>query len=127
GQPTFRQPVHRGVRDVVGNGSGLDQPGGRGHRGQTPRSSAKSQVSRFCFTRARKRVASSPSMIRWSHDIERFTMLRIAIASSTMTGRFTIASNERIPAFGWLMIGTLATDPYGPGFVIVNVAPWTSS
>ena len=25
------------------------------------------------------------------------------------------------------MIGTLATDPYGPGFVIVNVAPWTSS
>ena len=25
------------------------------------------------------------------------------------------------------MIGTLATDPYGPGFVIVKVAPCTSS
>ena len=49
------------------------------------------------------------------------------MASSITTGRFTIASNARIAAFGMLMIGTLATDPYGPGFVIVNVAPWTSS
>ena len=56
-----------------------------------------------------------------------FTIDRIAMASSITTGRRTIASSERIPAFGMLMIGTLATDPYGPGFVIVNVAPWTSS
>ena len=32
-----------------------------------------------------------------------------------------------MPAFGWLMMGTLSSDPYGPGFVIVNVAPCTSS
>ena len=52
-----------------------------------------------------------------------FTIERIAIVSSITTARFWIPSSDRIPAFGWLMIGTLAIEPYGPGFVIVNVAP----
>ena len=32
-----------------------------------------------------------------------------------------------MPELGWLMMGTDSSDPYGPGFVIVNVAPATSS
>jgi hypothetical protein len=61
--------------------------------------------------RARNRVAISPSIVRWSQDIEMFTIERIAIVSSITTARFWIASSERIPVFGWLMIGRLATEP----------------
>ena len=48
--------------------------------------------------------------------------MRIAIASSITTGRFSIVSNARIAVCGWLMIGTEISEPNGPGFVIVNVA-----
>ena len=33
----------------------------------------------------------------------------------------------RIPTCGWLMIGVPWKVPKPPGFVIVNVPPWTSS
>ena len=57
---------------------------------------------------------------------------RIAITSepisSWMThGRFTSAYVPRIADCGWLMIGVPWNVPKLPGFVIVNVPPWTSS
>ena len=54
-------------------------------------------------------------------------MCRMAMASSMTTGRFSIVSNARMAQLGWLMIGTLMSVPYGPGLVIVNVLPCTSS
>src|ERR671910_156436 len=63
-------------------------------------SSAKSHDSRLSFTRDRNRVATSPSITRWSHDIEMFTIERTAMASSITTGRLVIASKDRMPAFG---------------------------
>jgi hypothetical protein len=38
-----------------------------------------------------------------------------------------MASNARIAVSPGFMIGTLISEPYGPGFVMVNVLPWTSS
>ena len=43
------------------------------------------------------------------------------------TGRRLIPSVERIATCGWLMIGAVMNVPNGPGFVIVNVPPATSS
>ena len=43
------------------------------------------------------------------------------------TGRFSTASKARIAHCGGLMTGTLMIEPNGPGLVIVNVPPWTSS
>ena len=54
-------------------------------------------------------------------------MWRMAMASSITTGRFSIASNARIAHCGRLMMGTLMIEPNGPGLVIVNVPPCTSS
>ena len=54
-------------------------------------------------------------------------MWRIAIVSSITTGRFSTVSKPRMPVCGWLMIGTEISEPNGPGFVIVNVPPCTSS
>ena len=56
----------------------------------------------------------------------------MAIVSSpsgpvTTTGRFLIPSVDRIATCGWLMIGSVMYVPNGPGFVIVNVPPSTSS
>src|SRR5688572_4147130 len=130
GQAAFRESVHRVVRETVRDRPlRPDEQGFPSHPAadQTVTSSAKSQLSRFCCTRARNRVAISPSIVRWSHDIEMFTIERIAIVSSITTGRFWIASRDRIAVLGWLMIGRLAIEPYGPGFVIVNVEAWTSS
>ena len=87
----------------------------------------KSQVSRFCFSRPRNCVAAAPSIIRWSQDIDRYTMCRIPIMSSTTTGRFSTASVARIAVSPGFMIGTLISEPNGPGLVMVNVLPCTSS
>src|SRR5690606_40106203 len=42
-------------------------------------------------------------------------------------GRLVIVSVDRIATLGTLMIGADISDPNGPGLVIVNVAPVTSS
>src|SRR5207244_13144263 len=105
-------------------GWGALQDGGRvAHdpRAGRPTSGPKSHVSRFCFTLPRNFAAVAPSMMRWSHDIDRYTMCRMAMASSTTTGRFSMASKARIAHCGGLMIGTLMSEPNGPGFVMVNV------
>ena len=47
--------------------------------------------------------------------------------SSTTTGRRLTPSVDRIATCGWLMIGSVISVPYGPGFVIVNVPPTMSS
>ncbi len=44
----------------------------------------------------------------------------MAIASSTTTGRFSIAPTPRIATCGWLMIGIPNSAPKTPGFVIVK-------
>ena len=87
----------------------------------------KSHDSRLRYSLARNCAAVAPSITRWSQLIERYTMCRMAMASSLTTGRFSTASNARIAVCGWLMIGTLMIEPNGPGFVMVNVPPWTSS
>ena len=43
------------------------------------------------------------------------------------TGRRLTPSVDRIATWGWLMIGAVRNVPNGPGFVIVNVPPTTSS
>src|SRR5207302_603509 len=131
GQPPLRQVVHPVVRlSVRHQPLGPDEPG-IAHQAEPragrPTSGPKSHVSRFCLRRPRNFAAVAPSMIRWSHDIDRYTMCRMAMASSITTGRFSTASNARMAQFGWLMIGTLMIEPNGPGFVMVNVEPCTSS
>ena len=69
----------------------------------------------------------APSRARWSQDRPRIVIGRMAIASSTTTGRLTIASRSRIATCGWLITGVAMIEPYWPGLVIVNVPPATSS
>src|SRR5439155_7930058 len=91
-----------------------------------------SQVSSFSRKSRRKRPASAPSTRRWSYVSVRFMIGRIAItslpsSSCTTHGRLTTAYVPRIPACGWLITGVPWNVPKLPGFVIVNVPPWTSS
>ncbi len=54
-------------------------------------------------------------------------MLRMAMASSRTTGRFSMVPIPRMATWGWLMIGVPKRLPKTPGFVIVKVPPCTSS
>lgn len=54
-------------------------------------------------------------------------MASLPSASVTTTGRFTTASASRIATWGWLITGVAMSEPYWPGFVMVNVPPRTSS
>src|SRR6202022_1820616 len=75
----------------------------------------------------RKRAADTPSRTRWSKLKQRFIIDRIAIASpSTTTGRLTIASIARMPAWGGAMIEYDRMVPKVPGLLTVKVAPCTS-
>src|SRR5205823_5996860 len=91
-EPRPGEVVHPPVRVSVGEGTqreddpslagAPDAPGGprwkvgRGQapRGDSPTSGPKSHVSRFCLSRPRNCAAVAPSMIRWSHDMDRYTM-----------------------------------------------------
>src|SRR5437660_796990 len=73
----------------------------------------------FCTTRSRKRPAVRPSTMRWSNDRHRFIMARMAMASSTTTGRFTMAFMARMAACGWLITGVEVTTPKTPTLLTV--------
>src|SRR5690606_31776866 len=95
-------------------------------------SCSQSQFSMLCLIRLRNRTAVEPSNARWSQVRPRWPMWRMAIMSSpsgpvTTAGRLVIVSVDRIATLGTLMIGADISDPNGPGLVIVNVAPVTSS
>src|SRR5262249_56266022 len=69
----------------------------------------------------RKAAAYAPSKARASHVSARSPTCRIAIESSpsgpvTTHGRLRMPSVERIPTWGWLMIGSVMNVPHGPGF-----------
>ena len=49
------------------------------------------------------------------------------MASSTTTGRFSIAPRPRIATLGWLITGKPKSPPNTPGLVIENVLSCTSS
>ena len=71
-------------------------------------------------------------MTRWSNDSEKYAHVRMAMVSSPSGpvitfGRFSIAPMPRIAVVGTGMIGVPMSEPNTPGFVIVNVASWTSS
>src|SRR5262245_21371066 len=93
---------------------------------------ASSQLSRR-WRRSRRNIpAYAPSTSRWSYVSVRFINGRIAITSLpssswTTHGRLTSAYVPRMADCGWLMIGVPWNVPKLPGFVIVNVPPWTSS
>ena len=57
----------------------------------------------------------------------RTAMLSPPRASVMTTGRLTTAPTPRIATCGWLMIGVSNSAPLLPRFVIVNVAPESSS
>ena len=61
---------------------------------------------------ARNWAARAPSSARWSQDMPRIVIGRIAIASSITTGRLTIASKSRIATCGWLITGVAMIEPY---------------
>src|SRR5215210_3874114 len=90
------------------------------------------QRSRSARSAARNCAASAPSSARWSQDMQRYVMCRIAIeslpsSSVSTTGRLTTASVSRIATWGWLITGVAMIEPYPPGLVIVNDPPRTSS
>ena len=74
----------------------------------------------------------APSISRWSYEIGRNIIERIAIeslpnSSVTTTSRFTMASTSMIATCGCGMIGVPISAPKTPGFVIVKVPPLISS
>ena len=56
-----------------------------------------------------------------------FIAERMAMASPTTVGSFTMASVARMATWGWLTIGALTRAPNEPVLFRVNVPPWTSS
>src|SRR5215207_3710095 len=61
-------------------------------------------------------AASAPSSARWSQDMQRYIIERMAIeslpsSSVITTGRLTIASVSRIATCGWLITGVAMIEP----------------
>ena len=65
---------------------------------------------------------SAPSTILWSHELERFIILRMTIDPALATGISLALWTPRIPTSGWLMIGVAPSPPSLPRLVMVKVA-----